>query len=389
MQQKNYVLAIDGSNIAEGGGLTHLKNILAAVSPSSNQFNEVHVWCNYKVSKSLPSFPWLVVHSPTWCQSNLLVRTIYRQFTLSSELKRLKCSALLSLDGILPKFCSIPMVVLSQNMLPFQADRANLFGRFSFMRLKMFLLRLTQCRSFRVADGAIFLTEYARDGIRKIAQRLPNDIAVIPHGIEDRFFYKSERSHRKYCKESEPLQLLYVSIQMPYKHHFELMEAVSELRSSGVNISLKMIGRSWGWYGEILARKRAELDPFNEFIFDIGEVDFEEIQVQYESADLFVFPSSCENMPNILLEAMAAELPVVCSNRGPMFEILKGDGLYFDPESVESMKDAIHEMVQDDLLRAELSKSAKATAQRFKWDVAAQKTLDFMIRVVENKTCAR
>ena len=50
-------------------------------------------------------------------------------------------------------------------------------------------------------------------------------------------------------------------------------------------------------------------------------------------AHLFVFASSCENMPNTLVEAMASGLPIACSDRGPMPEILRDGGTYFDPEN--------------------------------------------------------
>ena len=36
----------------------------------------------------------------------------------------------------------------------------------------------------------------------------------------------------------------------------------------------------------------------------------------YNKVDLFAYPTSCENLPNILLEAMAAGLPIACSDRG-------------------------------------------------------------------------
>ena len=46
-------------------------------------------------------------------------------------------------------------------------------------------------------------------------------------------------------------------------------------------------------------------------------------------ANLFVFASSCENMPNTLVEAMAVGLPIACSDRGPMPEVLRDGGRLF------------------------------------------------------------
>ena len=83
------------------------------------------------------------------------------------------------------------------------------------------------------------------------------------------------------------------------------------------------------------------LDPDGDFITYKGTVPHEQLNAHYAAANLCVFASSCENMPNILLEGMASGLPIACSNRGPMSEILGDAGLYFDPEVVDSIAEAI------------------------------------------------
>ena len=45
-----------------------------------------------------------------------------------------------------------------------------------------------------------------------------------------------------------------------------------------------------------------------------------------------IFASSCESSSCVLIENMASGLPIACSNRGPMPEVLKDGGVYFDPE---------------------------------------------------------
>ena len=63
-----------------------------------------------------------------------------------------------------------------------------------------------------------------------------------------------------------------------------------------------------------------------------GEIPYKELHQQYQQADIGVFASSCENMPNILLETMASGLPIACSKKGPIPEVLGKDGVYFDSE---------------------------------------------------------
>src|SRR5690606_23700870 len=89
-----------------------------------------------------------------------------------------------------------PFVTVSQNMLPFEMKEVFRFKNW-FTRIKFFLLFLTQSYTFRKADGIIFLTNYAKDKISKAIRLKKKNIAIIPHGISERFF--------SYPKEQKPI----------------------------------------------------------------------------------------------------------------------------------------------------------------------------------------
>jgi glycosyltransferase involved in cell wall biosynthesis len=101
----------------------------------------------------------------------------------------------------------------------------------------------------------------------------------------------------------------------------------------------------------------------------------------YRDADAFIFASTCENMPNILLEAMASGLPIVSSNHGPMPEVLGDAGQYMDPLNVAEIEKAITNLVQDHELRASCAESAFQRAIPFSWENCAQSTFSFVQRV--------
>ena len=101
----------------------------------------------------------------------------------------------------------------------------------------------------------------------------------------------------------------------------------------------------------------------------------------YKSADLGVFASSCENLPITLLENMASGLPIACSNLGPMPEVLGKAGVYFDPESGESIRDAIEQLVLSPRLRADVAQLAFARSKDFNWERCAKETFSFLERV--------
>jgi len=160
-----------------------------------------------------------------------------------------------------PVRVQVPVVTMSQNMLPFEPEEAIRFGRWSWMRLKMWLLRQSQGRSFKKAEGLIFLTQYARDGVGRWLGRAPGMQALIPHGIEPRFAAnpKPQRSAQDYTY-AQPFTFLYVSILMPYKHQIEVAKAASDLRPD-VRSACGLSGRIGGVMASSSARRCISLIP--------------------------------------------------------------------------------------------------------------------------------
>jgi glycosyltransferase involved in cell wall biosynthesis len=89
-------------------------------------------------------------------------------------------------------------------------------------------------------------------------------------------------------------------------------------------------------------------------------------------------------MPNILIEAMAAGLPIACSNRGPMPEVLGDAGVYFNPESPEEISDALEKLITDRVLRETSAWSAYEEAKKYSWEKCADQTFRFIREVYEN-----
>lgn len=379
-------LGIDATNIRQGGGLTHLSQLLQAGDLVAAGFDRVTVWTCKSTAATLPDRPWLFKHSAPWMEATLLMRMAGQQFRLPKNLGAAACDVLFSPGGTLPAWCPVPAVSMSQNMLPFEPLEAARFGRFSPMRLKMRLLRYTQGRSFRRAEGMIFLTQYAAAAVSKALGGVPSNLALIPHGIEPRFI-QAPRPQRRLadCSAQNPFRVLYVSILMPYKHQVQVAHAVCQLRAEGVPIEMRFIGAPWGRYGQQFGALLDELDPMREFLLWSGPEPFDALHGFYQNSDIFVFASSCENLPNILIEAMAAGLPIASSDRGPMPEVLGDAGVYFDPEVPASIADALRKLAFDAPLRANLAEMAWRKVQAYSWERCARDTFAFIAQVAQQR----
>ena len=375
-------LGIDATNIRQGGGVTHLSQLLQAGDPAVAGFDRVTVWTCKSTAATLPDRPWLIKRSAPWMEAALPMRMVGQQFRLPKDLAAVGCDVLFSPGGTLPNWCSLPTVTMSQNMLPFEPLEAARFGCFSPMRLKMRLLRHTQAHSFRRADGIIFLTQYAATAVSKALADVPSNLGLIPHGIEPRFI-QAPRPQRWLadCSAQSPFRILYVSILMPYKHQVEVAHAAKQLRSAGMPIEMRFIGSPWGGYGQQFRALLDELDPKREFLLWSGAEPFDALHNCYQNADVFVFASSCENLPNILIEAMAAGLPIASSDRGPMPEVLGDAGVYFDPEVPASIAEALSKLALDASLRANLAGMAWRKAQAYSWERCAHDTFTFIAQV--------
>lgn len=375
-------IAIDASNIRQGGGLTHLTQLLANAQPARHDIERVCIWSAEHVLARLPNVPWLERQEHPWLEQSLPVRLAWQRYVMPAALRSAGIDLLFSPGGSVPRRCSVPFVAMSQNMLPFEPAEAATFGKFSPMRFKMRLLRRSQGNSMLRAAGVIFLSSYAQE---RLASELHLDgrrMTRIPHGIEPRFFRRPPVARPiSECSAAQPFRLLYVSILMPYKHQIEVAQAVARLRAKGIPIVIDFVGAPWGWYGRAFERERQALDPGGLFLRWHGEIPFERLHLMYQESDGFVFASSCENLPNIVIEAMASGLPILCSDRGPMPEVLGADGCYFDPYSVDSIMEAMRNFVGDTSLRERLAAGASARAKQYSWQRCADQTFAFLSHV--------
>lgn len=85
----------------------------------------------------------------------------------------------------------------------------------------------------------------------------------------------------------------------------------------------------------------------------------------------------------VLLEAMASGLPIACSNRGAMPEVLGEAGVFFDPEQPEDIARALRELMGSLHLRTKLAQAGYESAQQYSWGHCADQTFAFLADVAQ------
>ena len=173
-----------------------------------------------------------------------------------------------------------------------------------------------------------------------------------------------------------------MSIVNVYKHQWHVVDAVHRLRVLGWNLELDLVGPAYGPAQRRLDSALRQFDPQSSWVTVHGDLPHKQLHRLYLQADIGIFASSCENMPNILLETMAAGLPVACSNRGPMTEILGEAGLYFDPEVPAEIAACLRKLLESPQLSADLAIASHRKAQQYTWSRCADETLMFLSNVL-------
>jgi glycosyltransferase involved in cell wall biosynthesis len=127
-------------------------------------------------------------------------------------------------------------------------------------------------------------------------------------------------------------------------------------------------------YGASQIRSRIESSPCRDRIQVLGYVPAELLAQWYARALIFAFPSLDEGFGLPVLEAMAAGVAVISSNRAALPEVCGDAALLIDPERTEALSDALQSLICDEGLRRELAGRGLRRVSEFTWSGAVEKT---------------
>ena len=91
-------------------------------------------------------------------------------------------------------------------------------------------------------------------------------------------------------------------------------------------------------------------------------------------------------MPNTLIEGMASGIPIICSNRGPMPEVLRDGGIYFDPENIDSIVDSVIKIINNKKLRENMVIKSANISNLYSWARCSSETLRFILNTYKRLT---
>jgi len=146
----------------------------------------------------------------------------------------------------------------------------------------------------------------------------------------------------------------------PEKGFDLLLRAVAMLRSQGLDANVRIVGD--GAERASLERLTVELGLQGHAFLPGWKAD---VRAEYEAMDVFALSSLREGLPNVLLEAMALEVPVAATqvNGVPRLVQDRRNGLLVEPGSPEKLAAALAELLGTEEMRARFREAGRATVE--------------------------
>jgi glycosyltransferase involved in cell wall biosynthesis len=160
--------------------------------------------------------------------------------------------------------------------------------------------------------------------------------------------------------------VLWVGTLEPRKHLPVLLEAFRAVIDAGLPHRLVVVGPP-GWRGgpEAAAAPAAAL---GDRVVLTGPLPADGVAALYRGASLFAFPSLHEGFGLPVLEAMAQETAVLCSDLPVLREVGGDAARYVPPGDVGAWREALTTLLRDDTERARLASAGRARAGAFTWE---------------------
>ena len=227
--------------------------------------------------------------------------------------------------------------------------------------------------SARRADAIITVSDYSRNEIASGLRILRAKIRVIYNAPSPRPAPASLWPPLAARLRLAPPYLLALSSLNAHKNIDLLLEAYARLPSS-VRGQLVVAGHlpQHGVPLPEVARRHG----LGESVVFTGYLNDGEMASVMENAHGLAFSSLREGFGIPVVDAMAAGIPVACSETTSLPEVADGAALFFDPLSVEGMAAALERLLVDTQLRERLIAAGRVNARRFSWEETARRTIE-------------
>jgi len=330
-----------------GGTEIYLRNLLRALA-SIDSANQYVVFTNRETGRDLVPDQENFEYAPQPIRATFRpARILWEQLALPIAARRHRLDVLFNPGFTAPLLCGRPMVTLFHDL---QHKRHPEYFRWFDLPFWRFLLWASARRS----RGIIAVSRATRDDFERFYGL---DAKVIHHGVEREFF--------DVARQREPKDyLLCASTLHPHKN----LERLLRVYRRSPDLPKLIVTGVRGFAAERLEAMRPASVEFT------GWIPRDQLLELYRCARGFIYPSTFEGFGMPVLEAMAAGVPLACSDIPVLREVAGDCALYFDPLDEEALHRALFRLATGAIpVEAGLRRAAE-----FSWEKTARATLDYL-----------
>jgi glycosyltransferase involved in cell wall biosynthesis len=217
-------------------------------------------------------------------------------------------------------------------------------------------------RAVHGAENVVTISETVKGDLVREFGLSPEKIRVIYPWVKEMFFHPPPPGGSPVPGD----YILYLGLRIAHKNVEGILRAFLLLADDVPGLKLVIAGSRYSTPDMV---DRWKTDPrLGERLVEIPEPSDEEIARLFSGAKAFVFPSFAEGFGLPPLEAMAAGVPVVCSDI-PVFREVYGDAArYVDPHSPESVAEGVREVLGDPGIASALARRGRDRAGAYRRD---------------------
>jgi glycosyltransferase involved in cell wall biosynthesis len=246
--------------------------------------------------------------------------------------------------------------------------------------------------SAKRASVVCTVSEYSKKDMVHFYRMKPDDIHVVPEGVDTRLFRPIPdpdrlAQWRVATFGSDTPYIAYVGKPVERRNLSPLIKAFGLLkREKQIPHKLLIVGADLPGtspFRQIIASEQLTSD-----ILVLGYVGHHEMPLVYNSADLFVYPSSYEGFGMPVLEAMACGTPVITLNNTAFPEFALGVAHLLENAAVPTLSHGIDTVLSDPVMRQRMSKEGPGRAAAYDWHAITERYLELMVPLVTRQTAA-
>lgn len=355
-------LLIHAAGIACGGGLRHVTGFIPALAEELAR-RRWRAWITLRaeVMEALPLVDAAVelVGLRQSLAGSAAARLAIDQAWVPALAHRHRADVVVSLANFGPLAPGRPHVVFQTNATYFEPDLVTRASGKARVRIE--LRRRFAAATMRRASVVVTPSESMAQLVRAAEPGVAARCMSLLHGIDRLVFTPAQRPAAR-----RPFVFLVPGVAAPYKGLDVLIDALAILGAG--DYVVRAFGNEWDWPdGLAAARARAASTGVSAHLQISNEVAQGDMPALYASADALIHPSQCESFGFTLLEALASALPVVATDLPVNREIAGDAALYCEARSPEALAGAMRRVLQEDAVRADLSRRASEGFTRFDW----------------------